>query len=86
MGPFFARRWHSRSGQRQPHRQQQYMPYNDIGIQVAHAGNIIIKNSRRGGTTPIASPTGNSMGQEIKSSMPAQPPSLTTPTVGKFSY
>ena len=38
---------------------------NDIGIQVADAGNIIIKNSSRGGTTAYSIATGNSMGQEI---------------------
>ena len=47
---------------------------NDIGIQVAEAGNIIIKNSSRGGTDAFDIAAGNSMGQEI----PVFNPSTTT--------
>jgi hypothetical protein len=38
---------------------------NDIGVRVTAAGNIIIKNSSRGGTKAFDIAAGNSMGQEI---------------------
>ncbi len=51
---------------------------NQIGFQVESDGNLIIKNSNRGGGTAFSIAAGNSEGEEINVYNPATTTTITT--------